>query len=147
MQFEPIDSSHLKGCSNLFVEVFNGSPWNESWSFETALKRLEDCHATTGFYGIVAIEEDKVFGFALGFSEVSYEGQHFFLKEMCVQANKQRSGIGTEIVDKLYRDLADKDISMIYLLTMRDSSAADFYQKCGFSYSSKMSMMLKNTRQ
>ena len=147
MQFEPIDSSHLKGCSNLFVEVFNGSPWNESWSFETASKRLEDCHATTGFYGIVAIEEDKVFGFALGFSEVSYEGQHFYLKEMCVQANKQRSGIGTKIVDTLYRDLADKDISMIYLLTMRDSAAADFYQKCGFSYSSKMSMMLKNARQ
>ena len=147
MQFEPIDSSHLKGCSNLFVEVFNGSPWNESWSFETASKRLEDCYATLGFYGIVAIEENKVFGFALGFSEVSYEGQHFYLKEMCVQANKQRSGIGTKIVDTLYRDLADKDISMIYLLTMRDSSAADFYQKCGFSYSSKMSMMLKNTRQ
>ena len=147
MKFAPIDSSHLKGCSNLYVEVFNDSPWNESWSFETASKRLEDCYATPGFHGIVAIEENKVSGFALGFSEVSYTGQHFYLKEMCVQSNKQRSGIGTKIVDVLYRALADKDISMIYLLTMRDSSAADFYQKCGFSYSSKMSMMLKNTRQ
>ena len=78
MKFEPIDSSHLKGCSNLYVEVFNDSPWNESWSFETASKRLEDCYATPGFYGIVAIEENKVSGFALGFSEGSYEGQHFY---------------------------------------------------------------------
>lgn len=145
MKFEPIDFSHLKGCSNLFVEVFNGSPWHESWSFETASKRLGNCYSTPGFYGIVAIEENKVSGFALGFAEFSYEGQYFYLKEMCVQPNKQRSGIGTKIVDALYRGLDDKDISMIYLLTMRDSSAADFYQKCGFSYSSKMSMMLINT--
>ncbi|NEQ47219.1 MAG: GNAT family N-acetyltransferase [Leptolyngbya sp. SIOISBB] len=108
MKFEPIDSSHLKGCSNLFVEVFNGSPWHESWSFETASKRLEDCYATPGFYGIVAIEEDKVSGFALGFAEVSYEGQHFYLKEMCVCPNRQRSGIGTKIIETLYSSLVDK---------------------------------------
>jgi aminoglycoside 6'-N-acetyltransferase I len=147
MKFEPVEASHLKGCSDLFVTVFNDSPWNESWSFEAASKRLGDCYATPGFYGIAAVEENQVVGFALGHAEVWHTGQHFYLREMCVRQSQQRSGIGTKIIDTLYRNLSDQGISMIYLLTMRDGAAADFYQKCGFFYSSKMIMMLRNTRQ
>lgn len=144
MEFEPIKYSHLKDCSDLLVTVFNVSPWNETWSFETALKRLEDSYATPGFYGIIAVDGSKALGFALGYSETWYAGKNFYLKEMCVQSDKQRSGIGTEILDVLCRDLDKKGVDMIYLLTMRDSPAAAFYEKYEFSYSTSMSMMLKD---
>ncbi|MEM6255114.1 MAG: GNAT family N-acetyltransferase [Cyanobacteria bacterium P01_D01_bin.156] len=145
MQLQPIEPSHLRECANLFVSVFSNSPWNETWKHEVALRRLKDCYNFPESYGIVAISEEKVLGFAIGYIEVWHEGQHFYLREMCVQSTHQRSGIGTKIMDVLYQDLTSKGISMIYLLTMRDSPAAAFYEKCGFSNQPKITMMLKTT--
>lgn len=146
MKLQPIESGHLRECASLFVSVFSNPPWNETWKQEIALKRLKDCYNTPGFYGIVAIAEDKIFGFAIGSIETWHEDQHFYLKEMCVQSTNQRSGIGTKIMDVLHQDLASKGVSMIYLLTMRDSPAADFYEKCGFSNHPKITMMLKTAK-
>lgn len=146
MKLQPIEHRHLRECADLFVSVFSNPPWSETWSQEMALSRLEDCYNTPGSYGIVAIVEDKVFGFAIGYAETWYEEKHFYLKEMCVQSTKQRSGIGTKIIDVLYQDLVSKSVSMIYLLTVRDSPAAAFYEKCGFSNNSRMTMMLKTVK-
>lgn len=143
MKFQPIESNHLKACAGLFVLVFNQAPWNETWSEEVALSRLQDCYGAPGFYGIAAIEEDKILGFAIGYAEPSYEVKHFYLKEMCVQSTHQRSGIGTKMLDMLCQDLANNGVGMVYLLTARDSPAAAFYEKCGFSDRTKMTMMLK----
>ncbi|ESA36363.1 gnat family acetyltransferase [Leptolyngbya sp. Heron Island J] len=143
MHLQPIQSGHLRECSNLFVSVFSNPPWNETWKQEVALRRLKDCYNTPGSYGIVAIAENKIFGFAIGYAEAWHTDKHFYLKEMCVQSTNQRSGIGTQIMDVLHQDLASKGISMIYLLTMRDSPAAAFYEKCGFSNHPKITMMLK----
>ncbi|MEM9768387.1 MAG: GNAT family N-acetyltransferase [Cyanobacteria bacterium P01_D01_bin.71] len=143
MKLKPIENSHLRDCADLFASVFSHPPWNETWSPEIALNRLQDCYDTPGSYGVVAIAEYKVLGFAIGHAETWHENKHFYLKEMCVQSTKQRSGIGTKIMDMLYQDLSSKDVSMVYLLTARDSPAVAFYKNYGFSNSSKMTMMLK----
>jgi GNAT superfamily N-acetyltransferase len=147
MKLQPIEHFHLKECADLFTSVFSNPPWNETWSYESALSRLKDCYDTPGSYGVVAIAENKAFGFAIGYAETWYEDKHFYLKEMCVQSMQQRSGIGTKIIDALYQDLASQGVSMIYLLTVQDSPAAAFYEKCGFSNHSKMTMMLKTLKE
>ena len=98
MKLQPIESGHLRECTNLFVSVFSNPPWNETWKQEIALRRLKDCYNTPGSYGIVAVTEDKVCGFAIGYAEAWHEYQHFYLKEMCVQSTNQRSGIGTKVM-------------------------------------------------
>jgi N-acetylglutamate synthase-like GNAT family acetyltransferase len=143
MKLQPIELIHLIECADLFISVFSAPPWNETWSQEIALMRLKDCYDTPGSYGIVAISDDKVFGFAIGYAEVWYEDKHFYLKEMCVRSTNQRSGIGMSIIDVLRQDLVSKGVSTIYLLTARNSPAEDFYQKCGFSNHPKMTMMLQ----
>jgi aminoglycoside 6'-N-acetyltransferase I len=146
MKLQSIEHQHLKACATLFISVFNSPPWNEKWSQDAALKRLEDCYNTPGTYGIVAIVEDEVCGFAIGVVEQYDQNENFYLKEMCVDSTKQRSGIGTKLMDALYSNLVSKGVSMVYLLTIRDSPAAAFYEKCGFLNSSKMIMMSKSTK-
>jgi aminoglycoside 6'-N-acetyltransferase I len=146
MQLLSIEHQHLRACATLFISVFNSPPWNEKWSQDVALKRLEDCFNTPGAYGVVAIVEDEVCGFAIGVVEQYDQNENFYLKEICVDLTKQRSGVGTKIMDKLYHNLVSKGVSMIYLLTIRDSPAAVFYEKCGFLNSSKMIMMSKETK-
>jgi aminoglycoside 6'-N-acetyltransferase I len=145
MKLQSIEHQHLRACATLFTSVFNSPPWNEKWSQGVALKRLEDCFNTPGAYGIVAIVEDEVSGFAIGVVEQYDRNENFYLKEICVDSTKQRSGIGTKMMDALHHDLVSKGVGMVYLLTIRDSPAAAFYEKCGFLNSSKMIVMSKST--
>jgi aminoglycoside 6'-N-acetyltransferase I len=146
MKLLSIEHQHLRACATLFISVFNSPPWNEKWSQDVALKRLEDCFNTPGAYGVVAIVEDEVSGFAIGVVEQYDQNENFYLKEICVDSTKQRSGIGTKMMDALHHDLVRKGVGMVYLLTIRDSPAAAFYEKCGFLNSSKMIMMSKSTK-
>jgi aminoglycoside 6'-N-acetyltransferase I len=144
MKLQSIEEGHLRACATLFVSVFNSPPWNEQWSEDVALQRLEDCFNTPGSYGIVAIADDKVVSFAIGVIERYERTKNFYLKEMCVSSIEQRSGIGTKIIDALYQNLADRGVGMIYLFTMRETPAAAFYKKCGFLSSSKLIMMSRS---
>lgn len=146
MKLQSIELGHLRECADLFVSVFSNPPWNETWSHKIAWKRLKDCYDTPGAYGVVAIADGKVLGFAIGHVEAWHEDKHFYLKEMCVQSARQRSGVGTEIIDALHHHLAGQEVSMIYLLTLRDSIAATFYEKCGFSSHPEMTLMLKTIK-
>ena len=102
-----------------------------------------DLFMTPGFYGVIAVDGTEVIGFAMGHLETWDRGKHFYLQEMCVAPARQRGGIGTTIIQTICDDLAAMHVEKIYLLTSRDTPAADFYEKCGFYVSQKMVMMGK----
>lgn len=140
----PLGEAHLTRCAEVFVTVFGNPPWNEAWDVDDVKTRLEEMYRTPGSYGVIAIEENEVLGFAMGYAEQWRRGKkHFYLKEMCVLPGRQRSGIGTEIVETLRRELMEMGVEAIYLLTARESPAQAFYEKLGFHVNAKMIMMGK----
>ena len=141
MQIQPIEQWQVAHCTELFLTVFNSPPWNEAWRTAAATKRLTDLFNTPGFYGVIAVEDRDAVGFAMGHVEQWDRGQHFYLKEMCVVPQGQRSGIGTALMETLCRELVARQVAKIYLLTARGSAAESFYKKRGFYVSQKMVMM------
>ncbi len=144
MKIESIEQTHLPHCADLFAAVFNEAPWHEQWDRGIVLMRLTDIYNTPGAYGVVALDVAEIIGFALGYVEQWNQQKHFYLKEMCVYAPQQRSGIGTAMMDVLERQLAQRGVRKIYLLTARESGAEAFYRTCGFYVSPKMIMMGKH---
>jgi ribosomal protein S18 acetylase RimI-like enzyme len=139
-----IEEVDLVPCAEVFVMVFSNPPWNEAWDIGDVKTRLEEMYHTPGSYGVIAIDENEVLGFALGYAEQWRRGKkHFYLKEMCVLPSHQRRGIGTAIIKTLCRDLAATGAEAIYLLTARDSPAQTFYERLGFHVNAKMIMMGK----
>ena len=158
--FRPARATDLPACADLFLDVFNGPPWNEHWERADAVRRLADCFGTPGFQGWVGEAAGKGGGsdddgsdddgsggggsltaLALGDRE-PYNGQsHYFLKEMCVAPAWQRRGVGRALVDRLTADLAAAGVHRVYLLTARDGVAEAFYRSCGFYVSPRMIMM------
>ncbi|MCC5614534.1 GNAT family N-acetyltransferase [Nostoc sp. CHAB 5836] len=130
----------------MFVSVFRNPPWNENWEIESALNRLKDFYNMPYSHSIVAILEDRIVGFAIGYIEIWFQGKSFYLKEMCIDSTRQRSGIGTKIMDVLSQNLVSQNVNKIYLLTARDSPASAFYDQCGFCYNSKIIMMSKTVQ-
>lgn len=121
----------LDAGAEIFRAVFNGPPWNDDWSFETARKRLSDILRTPGFQGWAATEDGLV-GFLIGNLEQRCQRLSYCLQEMCVRSGLQRQGIGTRLLDQAKSELAALGTEDLYLLTMAGGPAADFYAKNNF---------------
>ncbi len=92
----------------------------------------------------MVIGNDKLAGFALGFLEPWHDGYHFYLKEMCIHADFQRQGIGTQLMKSLTEFLKRSNTKKMYLLTARGDLSESFYEKMGFYTSPKMIMMAQH---
>ena len=142
MKIRLIDRDDIDACAKLFVDVFSITPWNESWTNETAKDRLLHFYESKGFLGLIA-EREGVVGFALGNSEPFYFGSMFYLREMCIQSDLQHQGLGNKLYLALERELSLAKIHSIYLTTHRETVAANFYARNGFKCSDKMGFYAK----
>jgi ribosomal protein S18 acetylase RimI-like enzyme len=117
----PLESENLVECVDLFLGVFNQEPWNEKWAKSSVIRRFEDCQRTPGFYGLCWQEDSRIEAFAFGYFEQWDENQHFYLKEMCVATQKQRCGIGTQLLDVLTEKLRENGVTKLFLLYKSDN--------------------------
>jgi ribosomal protein S18 acetylase RimI-like enzyme len=143
MDFSRVERGDLLKCAALFINVFNSPPWNEKWETDAVVQRFEDCYHTPGFYGLAATINGAIVGFAIGHIEQWDSSKQFYLKEMCVASEQQRSGIGTALMYALEENLRDQNVEKLYLHTARDTYAQAFYEKQGFYVSPRMIMMAK----
>ena len=123
------------------MAVFNGEPWNESWTPETASAYLRDLLDTPRSLGFVTEAEGKIVGFVLGRAEQRDQNRQFYLSEMCVLAEYQGRGVGRRLLERLEANLKQQGVAKLYLLTTRGGSAEAFYHVCGFYTSEKMAML------
>ena len=143
MKIEKLLESHLKECTNIYIDTFNSEPWNDRWNEKTAYKRLVDIYNTPGFYGLVVIEDNEVKAAVLGNLEQWYEGYMYNLKEMFVKNNEKRSGIGSKLMKELEILIKEMDAKYISLLTIKGDLTEKFYLKNGLLTQEDMIMMYK----
>ena len=138
-----LKADDLMACSDLYSQVFSGSPWSENWNKEKAYERLSHFQRSEGFIGLVA-EDEKIKAFVLGNAEPFLDGYWFYLREMCVSRKIQGQGVGTKFLNKLNETLETHKVKNIYLATDRNIPAAKFYEKNGFIQKDKMGFYYKS---
>ncbi len=131
----------LRVCSSLLKEVYNAEPWNDNWTEEKALEKLECFYNSPRFFGYMALQEEKILGCCVGNMEPYYTGDYFYLKEMFVSVHAQRKGIGQQLLNHLKKQLEQLTIHQIILFTSRSMFPFHFYQKTGFTVMEDMCMM------
>lgn len=144
MRIEKLDEKHLKECSVVYIETFNSEPWNDNWNEITSYKRLKDIYDTPGFLGLVVFDQDQLKATVLGNIEQWYEGYMYNLKEMFVNQEEKRSGIGSYLIVKLEKTIKELGVNSISLFTSRGNLTEKFYIKNGFITEEDMIMMHKN---
>lgn len=129
-------------CAFLYKNLFTAAPWNESWDETSAKLHLEEIFNTPGFLGLGYFDNNNdLQGFIIGICESWLAHKQFYVNEMCVDNKHQGKGIGTLLMQRLKEELKSRNISKMYLLTLRDSNAQHFYQKHSFIESEKMIVM------
>jgi GNAT superfamily N-acetyltransferase len=136
----PLTDDYLKDCVELILFVFNSSPWNENWTFETASLLLQEITHTPGFMGFVTLRDEQVIGFLAGYSEQRDRTKCFYIKEICVHPEHQGQGIGSHLLQHLEQETSQLGCNLIYLITMRESQAESFYLKNCYKHSPRIIM-------
>ena len=132
MAFRVYGEGDLARCTEAFVEVFNAEPWNDEWTLARADAYLLDFCRTPGFLGMVAAEGEEVTGFIFGVQRKWWSGDEFFIHEMCVKQQQQNQGVGRGLLQHVEKELSDRGVHSITLLTDRGIPAEAFYKKNGF---------------
>lgn len=134
----------LDELTELFVDTFNAPPWNDMWSLETARTRLSDIMRMPNFCGAAEYREGKLAGLIMGHGEMSYDGIHFQILEFCVANDMKGQGIGSQMLSDFIDYLDRKEVTSIYLLTMRGEAIEDFYAAQGFDTVNDMCVMSRH---
>ncbi|MEK8127678.1 GNAT family N-acetyltransferase [Paenibacillus filicis] len=142
-EIRAITEDVLNACTDLYIEVFNQEPWNDSWTEDTALKRLRHISLTPGFVGFSLYEKGELAGFVAGYREQWFDSEHFDLVEFCIRTGRQGNGYGSALLHHLEQHLSHIGVSRIYLLTMRAGQAEAFYKKNNYDVNGHMVMMGK----
>ena len=135
--------SHLPKCARIYAAVFNRPPWDGKWTVRTAAKHIQESFQDPNFRGIVALDDSRPIGFAYGLVQ-QWEGERrFYLKEMCVESSRQRSGAGSHLLASLIKRLKVENVRQISLRTGRGTPAERFYSRLGFEIDPQIISMTK----
>jgi aminoglycoside 6'-N-acetyltransferase I len=132
MVFAKYKDSNFTECVELFIQVFNASPWNDKWTFEKANTLLTSFVSTPGFIGYIGKDEIGIKAVCLGHRKEWWNSSEYYIEEMYVDKNEQNKGYGSRMFEYIYKDIIDRGIKAITLITDRDTFANDFYDKNGF---------------
>ncbi len=131
--FKRIGIDETEKIKELFTGVFTIEPWNDDWSDQEQLNLyLNDLIGQNNSLTYGLFENEKLIGVSMGHIKHWYSGTEYYIEELCIQTNKQGSGIGTYFLEEIEKAIKSIGIVQIFLQTENNVPAYSFYQKNGF---------------
>ena len=132
-------------CCELFIDVFNGAPWNDSWTDGAARAYLGELAGHARFLGYTLWDgcEGALIGAVFCHLKTHYRGDEIFVDEMYIASDYQRKGYGMALMREVERYAKENNIISITLLTGKNMPAFGFYQKFGCRHLEHLAFMHK----
>jgi aminoglycoside 6'-N-acetyltransferase I len=125
-EFYPDD---METCVRLLVEAYNGEPWNNHWTIETATRYLNEFVSNDNFVGFVACENEAVVGAMFAHRKTWWTNDELFVDELYVTPHLQRQGYGESLLAHAERYAKSRNLAGLTLLTNGYFPAKKFYEK------------------
>ncbi|MBU3924127.1 MAG: GNAT family N-acetyltransferase [Nanoarchaeota archaeon] len=129
MRIRKIKRNELRKTSELMLEVFSKSPFNEECPIEDVIESLEFYYKNAEIY---IAYSDSIEGVIVFQIEKWWEGNVLIVQDLAVRKNSQRKNIGRLLMNFLDEFSKKKEIKKIIFGTHRDSDSVDFYKKLGY---------------
>lgn len=97
------------------------------------------------FVGYLICEAESVLGAVFAHEKIWWNNSEVFVEEMFVAPERQRSGLGTALLNEIEKFVRDKKLAGITLSTNKYAPAPCFYEKNGFSACEHVLFMAKET--
>ncbi len=134
MTYRTITPTDYAELSQVMKATYAETPWNENWSDERAIRRVQAIMGNFQAMGVCAVEtvadgSEKILGGVLGYVDPYADGDFFFASEILVLPEYKHKGIGTELLNQLETELKNRNIHILQLISIADNRR--FYEKSG----------------
>jgi aminoglycoside 6'-N-acetyltransferase I len=136
MNYTMIELEDIVEIADVFKTTFNSPPWNDSWSKESAVNRINLQISNINSLGFKATHNNIPIGFVLGNYTGFPEGTGFFIDDLCINPDYQNMGIGKALLEAVENDLKNRNINIIITTTAKGMKSFDFYINNGFNENS-----------
>ena len=131
MQYRMYKESDIEGLATAMSKAYSEEPWNEQWSSERAVRRVQAIVGNYQSIGLVAEDEGVIVGGLLGFVDPYADEDFFYVSEIFVVPEYKKQGIGRNLIRKLEEEIKKRGISVVQLMSIEPNEV--FYGKCGLS--------------
>ncbi len=144
MKIREFDQEQLETLIEIFIQVYNNTPWNDNWDREKANTYLREFIANPLFIGYLAYQDIKLIGGCFGVKQSWWKGNEYFIHEIFIHDSFQGQGMGSRFLKKIEQELEQKDIKSITISTNKDIPADKFYESNGFKTKEEKIFKFKN---
>ncbi len=121
----------IKGCAELYIEVFKEPPYNDKWKINGAIKYLKRFLGFDKNNCYLALLYDKIIAASFGYIYPGKDFMSYYIHELFVKKEYRRKGIAKSLVDYALKRLGNK-VSLSLIANER-TDAAKFYENLGLS--------------
>ena len=129
--------------TELYAQTYQQEPWNENWDKEIVKEKIKDAIENNHAENYCIQKGNKIIG-----AMFARRGYYINRKELCIdeffiECGAQRKGIGKYFLERIEKEMKQKNYSCLILLTKKAFPSELFYQKNGFKTSPDMIVMYK----
>jgi ribosomal protein S18 acetylase RimI-like enzyme len=128
------NKSEIKKVVDLFIKVYSEPPYNESWSRDSAFKKLSEIYERGKEFCFYAEKDKEIIGLLFCQTQTWHDGVHIFVEDIVVDSNYRNKEVGAQLVKELEQTAKQKHIVSIDLLASTESKAVDFWKKLGYKH-------------
>lgn len=129
MIISEITDMDIKAVSDVLISAYEDEPWNENWTRERAIIRIQAILCNYQAIGLKAADEKEIIGAVLGFVDPYSNEDFFYISELFVKSERKGQGIGTALLNALYKQLKANNIQAIQLMSIQNN--LKFYKQNG----------------
>ena len=142
MNYFRMSEKDLDIITSLYVRYYNEYE-DGIWTFEKANKRIRQVLLTPDSYCLIQEVSGLYTGFLMGYIKEYDDLKSYFLEEIVVFKDYQNKGLGTLFISELQKQLLNRDVSMIELMSVNDAKHLNFYEKFSFEKTYNLLVMSK----
>lgn len=119
----------FKKISEIYKESFSEEPYNENWTNEKALEKINNFSKYCDIYRISIKKE--IIGFIIINPNQWLTGEIAFGEEIAIKKNFRDKGIGSEVLNKIFEIYKSKGYKKFMGVSNKKSKAINLYKKIG----------------
>jgi len=135
LELKPAKTQDLPIIAEIYKTEFSKSPYNESWTSQKAIDKMNSFFKDKDIYTIFA--DDKIAGFIVIDPKFMCPGEVAFGEEVAIRADLQGKGIGTFIFEEIFKIYRQKGFKKFMGIAGVESRANNLYKRLGILPSKK----------